>query len=349
MKHVWMIALSSILRTIETQEWADPVSTPTGRLLQWFAGQIMQYVILPAGVHLSPDASRPINEALVLAYRGEILTIHSSVSVACVILRLLHRFGASAAVSNTSLIQSLKARIAVAVPQTHRLWLQSNAGDPWADQGFASLGALLSAISDTRVDARGAHVPIAGTGHLVESLDTLLPPGALVAISAFARAIDILMESLITPGLTVVVSATLQCVTSPHVSSTTAVQNVRSASAAAASKMDPITSGNVVAGVALDVERRPLTPMAPFATPFGPSVIWFHAPDGTIINMMEGFRGNLRDFFSSNRYNGHKFLYDLAEYLRASRGRLMARYYGTTRTGHFTPSDQTGLYQSKQC
>ena len=150
------------------QEWADPVSTPTGRVLQWFAGQIMQYVILPAGVRLSPDASRPISKALVLASWSKILTICSSVQEASVILRLLHRFRKSDAISNRSLLQSFQVRVAVAVPQAHQLWLQRSANDPWADQGFASLGALTSALNDTRVDAQGAHVAIAGTAHLVK-------------------------------------------------------------------------------------------------------------------------------------------------------------------------------------
>jgi RNA:NAD 2'-phosphotransferase (TPT1/KptA family) len=337
MRHVWLIALSSMLRTIETQEWADPVSTPTGRLLQWFAGQIMGYVILPAGARLSPDASRPINEAFVLASRCEIMTIHSSLSEASVLLRLLHRFRASAAISNENLLQSFRARIAVAVPQAHRVWLQSHAADPWADQGAASLSALVSSLYDTRVDARGAHVAITGTGRLVERLDMMFSPPTLAAIMAFARALDVSMESLVTPGLTVVVATTLERVTSPHVSSTAAVQLVRSANAAAASEMEPLTVGIVGAEDALDVVRRrlawartPLVPMAPFATPFGPSVFWFYASDGTVVNMMEGFEQRPA---RSDEEPREEFLVRLTEYLRMARGRLMARYFGTASTG----------------
>jgi 2'-phosphotransferase len=338
MRHVWLIALSSILRTIETQEWADPVSTPTGRLLTWFADQIMRYVLLPVGARLSPDASRPINEALVLASRSEILTIHSSMSEASVILRLLHRFGASAAISNEAILQSFRARIAVAIPQAHRNWLQSYSTNPWTDQGPASLAALMSSLYETRVDARGAHVAIAGTGRLVEGLDMLLFPHDIAAITAFTHALDVPMESLVTPGHTIVVTTTIERVTTPHISSTAAVQNVRSASSAAASEMDPLTAGNVAAEDALEVVRRRLAwartllrPMAPFATPFGPSVFWFYASDGTVVNMMEGFEQRP----GSGEEVREEFLFRLTEYLRFAQGRLMARYFGTAKSGEF--------------
>jgi hypothetical protein len=76
--HVWHIALSSILRTLETELWADPETTATGRLLQWFAAQIMEHVVLAEGACLSLAARRPINEALAPISQSEIITVHLS-------------------------------------------------------------------------------------------------------------------------------------------------------------------------------------------------------------------------------------------------------------------------------
>ncbi|KAA8490642.1 putative tRNA 2'-phosphotransferase [Porphyridium purpureum] len=335
MQHVWLVALSSILRTLETQEWAAAGTTPTGRLLEWFAVQIMEHVILPEGSRLSPDASRPINEALVAILRSEVLTVHSSVEEASVILRLMHRFPTRAAFSNATLRQSMLARIAVAVPQMHRNWLQNNRADVWADQGATSLSALLSSICDTRVDARGAHISIAGTSRLVASLEPLLPPHALQAVIAFANPLAISIEDLVVPGLSLVVRATLDCITSPDISSYEAVQLVRSYTNDVAAEMNVNTAGIVTSEQALDTIRSdlawarvPLEPMPPFATPFGPSTLWFYTSDGTVVDMTQGFE------MIANESRSDMVL-RLTDHVRGARGRLMARYYGSSPTGSF--------------
>ncbi|KAA8497451.1 hypothetical protein FVE85_1180 [Porphyridium purpureum] len=275
MQHVWLIALSSILRTLETQEWAAAGTTPTGRLLEWFAAQIMEHVILPEGSRLSPDASRPINEALVAILRSEVLTVHSSVEEASVILRLIYRFSTRAAFSNATLRQSMLARIAVAVPQMHRNWLQNNRADVWADQGATSLSALLSSICDTRVDARGAHISIAGTSRLVASLEPLLPRHAHKAVVTFANSLAISMDDLVVPGLSLVVRATLDCITSPDISSHEAVQLVRGYTNDVAAEMNADKAGIVTSEQALDTIRRsppwaqvPVEPMPPVKRTF---------------------------------------------------------------------------------
>lgn len=122
----------------------------------------MQHVVLPSGERLSPDRAQPVNEALASIHQSEILTVHSSVEEASVILRLLHRFGAAAAIPDAGLWNAMLACIAAAVPQMHRLWLQNNAMDPWADQGTASISSLMTALYDTRVDSDGVHVAISG-------------------------------------------------------------------------------------------------------------------------------------------------------------------------------------------
>lgn len=344
MRHVWLIALSSILRTIETQSWADPDSTPTGRLLQWFAAQIMEHVVLPEGSRLSPNTSQPVNMALAGILRDDILTMHSSIIEASVILRLLQRFGAPAAFSPDDLRRSMLARIAVGIPQMHRSWLQLNANDPWADQGPSSLSALLSSLYETRVDSQGAHVAVTGTDHLVENMDLVLPPAPVSAVSALARSAGITLDEPTTPGLTLVVLATLERVTSPHVSSSAAVELVRNASAAAAMEMNPITAGTASAEMAKDAVRRrlawartPLHPLSPFTTPFGPSVFWFYSVDGTVMNMAEGFH----DYPGENDEDHESFLLRLTEHLRENRGRLMARCYGTQDTGAFDEKTTT--------
>ena len=230
MPHIWLIALSSILCTLETQEWAHPDTTDTGRLLQWLAHQILQHVPLVEGSRLSPTLRQPIDMALASLLQSDILLVHSSVEEASIILRLLHRFGAPAAFSHDDLRRSMQARIATSIPQTHRSWLQANTGLPWEDQGPGSVTALFTAVYQTRVDRNGAHVAITGTGHVVESLDGLLVPSAAASVATLANQWGLSLQELVSPGLTLVVLGTLDRVTGPHVSSTAAVQAVQQAS-----------------------------------------------------------------------------------------------------------------------
>ena len=337
MQHVWMIALGSILRTLETRTWAAPGDTPTGRLLSWFAGQIMEHIVIAGGNRLSPHASLPIRQAFVGIYQTDVLAVHCSLIEAAAILRLLHRFQAPAPISDKALRGAMLARIATGIVQSHRGWLQANSAAPWDDQGPTSLAALTSAVYDTRVTETGAHVPIAGTGRLVDRLDLVLNPVDFRAVVAFAGGLHISVEDLITPGLTLVVLAILDRLSNPHVSSTQAVNIVRDEPLVAA-EMSAITAGTATvddARAALDLRlawaRVPLTPMSPFTTPYGPSALWFYTPSGTIIDMTQGFRVRTEE---EQTVDG-EMIERLAEHVRAVRGSLMQRYYATGPTGSF--------------
>ncbi|KAJ3027237.1 UNVERIFIED_CONTAM: hypothetical protein HDU68_004194 [Siphonaria sp. JEL0065] len=330
--HVWLIALGSILRALETAAWAAP-GTPTGRLLDFFAGQIMEHVVLAEGTRLSPSASLPVNEAFASIYRTDVLVVHSNVIEAAAILRLLRRYGAPAAISNASLIAAMRARVATAIPQAHRAWLFQNQANPWDDQGPTSLAALTTSLYDTRLSASGIHIPIAGTGHLVERLDSLLSPPAFQAITRFATAFGMTTEDLVTSGTSLIVQATLSNITSPHISSTQSVELVR-ASPLAAPEMNATTAGTVTTREdalgaiqsQLAWARLPIWPLSPFTTPHGPSTLWFYAPDGQVINMTQGFTV----YPDEPR---EEVLYRLTEYVRASRGLLMQRYYAAAASG----------------
>jgi RNA:NAD 2'-phosphotransferase (TPT1/KptA family) len=224
------------------------------------------------------------------------------------------------------------ARIATAIPQSHRNWLQQNSTNVWADQGPTSLAALTTAVYETRVSASGAHVPVAGSGHVVDTLESLLMPSTIGAISAFAIATNVSMDDLIVPGLTLVVVATLQKLTNPHVSTTQAVKLVQGVKAVAA-EMSAATAGTASSQDATDTAHRqlawartPISPLSPFTTPFGPSTLWFYASDGTVTDMTHGFqliRGE----------NSDERIERLTEHVRGVRGHLMARYDGTSITG----------------
>ena len=180
MPHVWLVALSSMLRALERHGWAQPETSPTGRLLSFMASQILRHVVLPAGSRLSPgNEPLRVEAALTRFFRTEDAAVHSSVIEVSVMLRLLHRFGGAGAVSTDALRQAMQARIATAVPQSHRNWLQRNSSDLWGDQGPCSLAALLSSIFDTRISATGRHVAIAGAA--------AAPSFAIAAMSATSR------------------------------------------------------------------------------------------------------------------------------------------------------------------
>ncbi len=335
MPHVWLIALGSILRTLETRAWADPRDTPVGRLLSWFAGQILEHVVISAGNRLSPTAALTVGQALTAMYQTDILTVHSSINEASTILRILHRFPAPAAISDAALRRSMLARIATGIAQSHRNWLQANHTAQWNDQGPTSLAALTTAVNDTRVTESGAHVPIAGTGRTVERLDPLLTPSDIIAVVAFVNELGVSVDDLMTPGLTLVVLGTLDRLTNPHVSSSQAVEVVRAAPMVAA-EMSAATAGTATLEDARDALHKrlawawvPVTPMSPFTTPYGPSVLWFYAPNGAVINMTHGFVTSADEQAEAPK----EMVERLTEHVRKVRGLLMQRYFATTATG----------------
>ena len=116
MPHVWLVALSAMLRALEREDWATPESV-TGRALAFMANEIMTHVFLAEGTRLSPDRRETIRNALAATLNTDILTVHASVSEVAVVLRLLERFGADAPVTRDALVRNMQARVNTAIPQ----------------------------------------------------------------------------------------------------------------------------------------------------------------------------------------------------------------------------------------
>eukprot|EP00592_Proboscia_alata_P016627 CAMPEP_0194399282 /NCGR_PEP_ID=MMETSP0174-20130528/126574_1 /TAXON_ID=216777 /ORGANISM="Proboscia alata, Strain PI-D3" /LENGTH=690 /DNA_ID=CAMNT_0039195675 /DNA_START=427 /DNA_END=2500 /DNA_ORIENTATION=+ len=250
MSHVWLIALGCILKTLETEQWAGP-DEPTGRILQWFGCQIMKYVVLGAGSRFSPDLPRTINQALLSVYQTERMIVNYSIPEVSCILRLLQRFGDPGTISDESLRRSMLATIAASVPKRHRRWLL-NIAEKKAVQDIepSSRTALTSAIYE--IDSNGVRVAC----HLVKDFESIFTPVYIDAIESFAQALNIHSKKLITPGLALVVAATLEHIINHQVKSSAAVKMVRKVNLLVGAEMDPMTAGRTTDEESLTILRQ---------------------------------------------------------------------------------------------
>ena len=150
------------------------------------------------------------------------------------------------------------------------------------------------------------------------------------------------VDSLIVPGLSVVVLATVTHVTDPSVSSARAVQLARQADLpGVASEMDARTAGATGTDEAIGAIHRhlawarvPLGILSPFTTPLGPSTLWFYIGDGQVYDMTQGFEVRPDE-------GRQAMISRLAEHVRSVRGCLMARFRNTDKCGSMVQGSTT--------
>jgi hypothetical protein len=110
-------------------------------------------------------------------------------------------------------------------------------------------------------------------------------------------------DSLISAGTTMVVRGTLSEITTPHLSSSAAINKVRRFHEICSAEFEPETTGTASIDQTINAlarwlvwARTPLAPLPPFATPYGPSVLFFYhnrARGANVTNMTEGFQWNV--------------------------------------------------------
>ena len=154
-------------------------------------------------------------------------------------------------------------------------------------------------------------------------------------------------DSLIVPGLSVAVLATVMHVNDPCISSTMAVQLARQADLPGiVSEMDARTAGATSADEAIGAIHRhlawarvPLGILSPFTTPLGPSTLWFYIGDGRVYDMTQGF--DVRPGDEDSDEGRQAMISRLAEHVRTVRGRLLARFHNTNEYGSMVQGSTT--------
>ena len=150
-------------------------------------------------------------------------------------------------------------------------------------------------------------------------------------------------NALITPGLALTVRAALG-IKNQHISSDRAVEIMCRFHDIAAAETEPLTCGKAsdddVIGVLekwLAWARQPMVPLTPFATPFGPSTIFFYhnrTQGAGVTNMTDGFKWEINE--GGWKETAAERFTRLADYIRVGRAGLLHQEYGYGKAGEFT-------------
>ena len=150
-------------------------------------------------------------------------------------------------------------------------------------------------------------------------------------------------NSLVTPALALVVRSVLATILSPHISAARAVELPLAFHNALAAEFAPATVGSVSADEARAIlsqwlvwARSPMRPMPPFATRYGPSLLFFYhgrTNGGMVTYMADGFDWSID---TEGEVEGEaERLERLAEYVRGVRTKLLHLEYGYSAEGRF--------------
>lgn len=338
---VWQVALASILHTLETKPWAAH-GTAVGEMLQYFGAQIMSNVVLRKGARLAMDEDKTVGVALTDAIRTRDLAqdypLEGTVTAAAALLR----WCVPVQVPASACVACITARAHRAVPQQYRNWMAS--GDP--DGLPCSTAALWQSIFRVRHGAAGELAAVAGTHQLPTSWEGLLTEESRLSLDRFVRVLassvdDSSMtrvagaDALVRPGLALVVRGTLAKITNHHISPSRAVELAQGFHNAVAAELNLETVGTTTYDDAhailadwLAWARCPMRPLAPFVTPYGPSLLFFYHGrtfDGAVTNMAQGFRWNID--CENTKESDENRMTRLAEHVRQVRGELLQREY----------------------
>jgi 2'-phosphotransferase len=320
-------------------------------LLQYLGAQIFAYIELQKGTRLALEETRLMNVAFAQCIGTEDFTQHYPIEGTVTAAAALIRWGAPTAAPTSTYTNSVIARAHRLVPQQYRNWMQSGN----ANSLPSSTTSLWESIFDLR-HGENNFAPIAGTHHLPLSWGGLVDDHTRCILDRFATILASENQNsttgtgcmscadlLVRPGLALVVRGALAQITNPHISSAEAVQRTQRFHRAVAAEMDPRTVGSTTEDEAHAIlaewllwARCPMRPLAPFATPYGASCLFFYhgrTRGGSVTNMTTGFQWNI-DSAGEQESNGDRMA-RLAEHVRKVRGELLQQEYGFNKDGSF--------------
>jgi 2'-phosphotransferase len=335
--NVWLIALASITHTIENKEWASQ-DTPVGRLLHYLGQQIMTHVVLKSGHKLAPDGDATIAQALVRNIGDDEFAQHQPLNATVTAAIALIRWVGPTSASPSHYRSCVIARANRCVPQEYLTWLKRP-----ETPDLPTTNSLWESIYSVRASTNRV-VPVAGGHHMVCSWEGVLSKRSRNDLDMFARSFALATgqeneggDSLITPGLSLVVRAVISGVTPNH-SSNKAIEATNKFHEICATEFLPNTVGVASEDLCSSAlarwlvwARSPMVPLPPFATPYGPSVIFFYhgrTRGGGVTNMTDGYT------WIENEPQ-HLRLTGLTEHIRTTRARLLHLEYNANPDGSF--------------
>jgi 2'-phosphotransferase len=335
--NVWLLALASITHTLETKEWASS-DTPVGRLLHYLGQQIMTHVVLKSGHKLATTGDVTIAQALVSNIGDDEFTQHQPLNATVTAAMALIRWGGPTTASPNHYRSCVIARANRCIPQEYLAWLKRP-----DTHGLPTTISLWGSIYTVRAGTKRV-VPVAGGHHMVYSWEGVLSERSRNDLDMFARSFALATgqtteggDSLITPGVSLVVRAVISGVTPNH-SSNRAIEVTNGFHQICAAEFLPTTVGVASEDLCFSAlakwliwARSPMVPLPPFATSYGPSVIFFYhgrTRGGGVTNMTDGYT------WLENEPQ-HLQITGLTEHIRTTRARLLHLEYNANPDGSF--------------
>lgn len=347
----------------------------------------MQHVVLKEGHKLALTADAPVAQGLAQSIATAEFCEHHPLEGTVTAAAALIRWGAPTAAPVEHYTSCVMARAHRCIPQEFLGWLKASSNITSINASdLPNTVTLWEAIFAVRASPDGSVVPVAGTHSTVTSWEGVLCHRSRAVLDRYAKVVataqstlsgcvgstsaiqsastycasadcalpdgDALSESadsLITAGTTMVVRGTLSEITTPHLSSSAAVNKVRRFHEICSAEFEPETTGTASIDQTINAlarwlvwARTPLAPLPPFATPYGPSVLFFYhnrARGANVTNMTEGFQWNV-DTRHENETNEDRML-RLTDFIRGVRGQLLHTEYQANLDGSFNKRTTT--------
>lgn len=298
---VWQLTLSNIMWTINTCEWASPNSnSEMYKALHYFGEQILDNIYIYDNIR--DGVKIPMKNAYAKAICEDVLTKDYPADGTAMILMIMHEWNIvpdnGCSLSNIATI-SLHMQIV----KTYQSNIKKN--------NIVSKNILIGKLFNV-YSYNNKIIEIAGVLRDVINFNYIIHK---FIIDIFDKLANILAFensfNFIVPSTRLVIWACINCV-NINASSSSAIddcinyQNL-------ASEFNPKLVGLITDDDAISILRgylswaeTPRCPVPPFATPFGPSLIWFYniMSDHSIINMLQTWEGN--DSIKNGSYEAEK-------------------------------------------
>lgn len=326
MASVWQLTLATIMHTMKTALWAAP-ETRIGKLLTFFAKEIMDKVTLSATARLAQNQQQTIRAALVASLQTTDLQQHYPLSGVVTAIELLNLYG-DAGYKEKSRI-CLENRLVCLVPQYYAAFTREkrvHASRSPVGSIYWTPHRMLRAIFRTRhtSQAHDMFVPIAGTQRLVDTLEDVFSGNDVDTLKRLPADLRVTLPNA---NLSLAIKYTLECVPPGNTSSQNAIACMSNGMGVC--RRDPPGVLEAIARPLQWAAGKPST-LPPFATRFGPSSIFFYpiSSGGDIVNMS-------KDFVWDNEKPREQNITDLARHIHDRRIVLLHEEFNASPDGGF--------------
>ncbi|MDA9673880.1 RNA 2'-phosphotransferase [bacterium] len=283
---VWQLTLSIIMWTMKTKEWAGP-ETEIGKAFKYFGGQILDNIYICENIR--DGTNIPMKDAFAKSIYTDVLTKHYPAEGTAMILMIMNEWNIIP-FNGCSLRNIATISLHMQIVKSYQINVKKNRVN-------AKNNLIKKLFEVYSGDINIAE--IAGSILELDRFENLMPNYIISIFDTLATSIKLEnISDFIVPSVRLIIWACINCVT-PNDSSSSAIESCidyQSLASEFNSKLVGLVESDDVNAILrgwLSWAEIPRSPLPPFATPFGASLIWF-CPIMTnqpTINMMQGWEG----------------------------------------------------------